>query len=49
MSRRRRIGSGAGGAWWSANTLLVVLSGMPFELSSRVLAVMIDGEWVYRE
>ncbi len=28
---------------------LVVLSGMPFELSTRVLAVMIDGEWVYRE
>jgi imidazolonepropionase-like amidohydrolase len=28
---------------------LVVLSGMPFELSTRVLAVMIDGEWVYRD
>ena len=28
---------------------LVVLSGMPFELSTRVLAVMIDGQWVYRE
>lgn len=27
---------------------LVVLSGMPFEASTRVLAVMIDGEWVYR-
>ncbi len=27
---------------------LVVLSGPPFELSSRVLAVMIDGQWVYR-
>src|SRR5205814_447745 len=26
---------------------LVVLSGMPFELSTRVLAVMIDGQWVY--
>jgi imidazolonepropionase-like amidohydrolase len=26
---------------------LVVLSGPPFELSSRVLAVMIDGQWVY--
>jgi hypothetical protein len=28
---------------------LVVLSGPPFELSSRVLAVMIDGRWVYQE
>jgi imidazolonepropionase-like amidohydrolase len=28
---------------------LVVLSGMPFEASTRVLAVMIDGAWVYRE
>jgi imidazolonepropionase-like amidohydrolase len=28
---------------------LVVLSGPPFELSTRVLAVMIDGEWVYQE
>jgi imidazolonepropionase-like amidohydrolase len=28
---------------------LVVLSGMPFEPSTRVLAVMIDGEWVYRD
>ena len=28
---------------------LVVLSGNPFELSTRVLAVMIDGQWVYRE
>jgi imidazolonepropionase-like amidohydrolase len=28
---------------------LVVLSGMPFELSTRVLAVMIDGQWVYTE
>jgi imidazolonepropionase-like amidohydrolase len=27
---------------------LVVLSGPPFELSSRVLAVMIDGQWVYQ-
>ncbi|MFL5341410.1 MAG: amidohydrolase family protein [Gemmataceae bacterium] len=27
---------------------LVVLSGMPFELSTRVLAVMIDGRWVYQ-
>jgi imidazolonepropionase-like amidohydrolase len=27
---------------------LVVLSGPPFELSTRVLAVMIDGEWVYQ-
>ena len=26
---------------------LVVLSGPPFELSTKVLAVMIDGEWVY--
>jgi imidazolonepropionase-like amidohydrolase len=26
---------------------LVVLSGSPFELSTRVLAVMIDGQWVY--
>jgi imidazolonepropionase-like amidohydrolase len=28
---------------------LVVLSGMPFEASTRVLAVMIDGQWVYTE
>lgn len=28
---------------------LVVLSGPPFELSSRVLAVMIDGQWVYEK
>lgn len=28
---------------------LVVLSGMPFELSTRVLAVMIDGQWVHRD
>jgi imidazolonepropionase-like amidohydrolase len=28
---------------------LVVLSGPPFELSTRVLAVMIDGEWVYQD
>ncbi len=28
---------------------LVVLSGPPFEAASRVLAVMIDGEWVYPE
>jgi imidazolonepropionase-like amidohydrolase len=28
---------------------LVVLSGAPFELSTRVLAVMIDGEWVYHD
>lgn len=28
---------------------LVVLSGPPFALSTRVLAVMVDGEWVYRE
>lgn len=28
---------------------LVVLSGMPFEASTRVLAVMIDGQWVWRE
>jgi imidazolonepropionase-like amidohydrolase len=27
---------------------LVVLSGPPFGTASRVLAVMIDGEWVYR-
>ena len=27
---------------------LVVLSGPPFELTSRVLAVMIDGQWVYQ-
>jgi imidazolonepropionase-like amidohydrolase len=26
---------------------LVVLSGPPFEASSRVLAVMVDGQWVY--
>jgi len=28
---------------------LVLLSGPPFELSTRVLAVMIDGQWVYQE
>jgi imidazolonepropionase-like amidohydrolase len=28
---------------------LVVLSGPPFEPSTRVLAVMIDGQWVHRE
>jgi imidazolonepropionase-like amidohydrolase len=28
---------------------LVVLSGPPFELSTKVIAVMIDGEWVYEE
>ena len=28
---------------------LVVLSGPPFELTSRILAVMIDGQWVYKE
>jgi imidazolonepropionase-like amidohydrolase len=28
---------------------LVVLSGPPFELSSEVLAVMIDGKWVYEK
>jgi imidazolonepropionase-like amidohydrolase len=27
---------------------VVVLSGMPFESSTRVLAVMINGRWVYR-
>ncbi|XZE53895.1 amidohydrolase family protein [Planctomycetaceae bacterium SH139] len=27
---------------------LVVLSGPPFQADSRVLAVMIDGQWVYR-
>ena len=26
---------------------LVVLSGPPFDLASQVLAVMIDGQWVY--
>ena len=28
---------------------LVVWSGPPFELSSEVLAVMIDGNWVYEK
>lgn len=28
---------------------LVVLSGPPFELSTKVLAVMVDGKWVYEE
>ncbi len=28
---------------------LVVLSGPPFESSTRVLAVMIDGQWVFQE
>ena len=27
---------------------LVVLSGPPLELSSEVIAVMIDGKWVYQ-
>jgi imidazolonepropionase-like amidohydrolase len=27
---------------------LVVMTGSPFDASSRVVAVMIDGEWVYR-
>jgi imidazolonepropionase-like amidohydrolase len=27
---------------------LVVLSGMPFEAATRVLAVMIDGQWVFQ-
>ncbi|MCR9292756.1 MAG: amidohydrolase family protein [bacterium] len=31
-----------------ADADLVVLSGPPFELSSEVLAVMIDGKWVYQ-
>jgi imidazolonepropionase-like amidohydrolase len=26
---------------------LVVLSGPPFEFSTKILAVMIDGVWVY--
>lgn len=28
---------------------LVVMTGMPFDASSRVVAVMIDGEWVYQD
>ncbi len=28
---------------------LIVLSGPPFEISSQVLAVMIDGQWVYEK
>ena len=28
---------------------LVVLSGPPFDPASRVIAVMIDGQWVYEE
>ena len=28
---------------------LVVLSGPPFEFSTKVLAVMIDGRWVYQQ
>lgn len=28
---------------------LVILSGPPFELSTKVLAVMIDGQWVYEK
>lgn len=32
-----------------ADADLVVLSGPPFELSSEVLAVMIDGVWVYEK
>ena len=34
---------------WKLDADLVVLSGPPFELSTRVLAVMIDGQWVYQE
>ena len=54
MSRRRRIGSGAGGAWWSANTLLVVLSGI---LPARSIAqppplkpheISLNGTWSFR-
>jgi len=40
-----RIGSIARGC----DADLVVLSGPPFELTSRVLAVMVDGVWVYQE
>lgn len=32
-----------------ADADLVVLSGPPFETATRVLAVMIDGQWVYQE
>lgn len=28
---------------------LVVMTGVPFDASSRVVAVMIDGEWVYQD
>lgn len=28
---------------------LVVLSGDPFDLGTQVLAVMIDGQWVYQK
>jgi imidazolonepropionase-like amidohydrolase len=45
LSIDRRVGSLAVGK----DADLVVLSGPPFEAASRVLAVMIDGEWVYQE
>jgi imidazolonepropionase-like amidohydrolase len=45
LSLDRHVGTLAAGK----DADLVVLSGPPFELSSRVLAVMIDGQWVYQE
>ena len=43
VSIQQRVGSLTKGK----DADLVVLSGPPFELSTRVLAVMIDGRWVY--
>jgi imidazolonepropionase-like amidohydrolase len=45
LSIEKRVGTLAVGK----DADLVVLSGPPFELSTRVLAVMIDGQWVYQE
>ncbi len=41
--------SGVGTIELGKDADLVVLSGSPFELSSEVLAVMIDGNWVYEK
>lgn len=44
LGLEKRIGSLAAGK----DADLVVLSGHPFAAATRVLAVMIDGQWVYR-
>ena len=43
LSDKMKFGSIAAGH----DADLVVLSGPPFEFSTKILAVMIDGEWVY--